>query len=256
MFRQTILVAASLLGVACLVLGEEAPRAQKPQPTIQRRKTYSRKIYQQKRSPAVFVPQVKIQPCTPAQTPPVASVPSPVTTARPSAASVPPPAAGVQPPPAGPQPPADDPDRPPVPPSPQAVPPNSGSPQNSGPGSADVGNGPENASVVSMPPRAGVDEKQQLFLTPGGKYTAEDIKANGKMTAAQKYAGFRPSHDPNPKPGDKICPITDTKANPKCTWIVGGKTYQFCCPPCIEEFVRLAKENPDKIKNSEDYVQK
>ena len=59
----------------------------------------------------------------------------------------------------------------------------------------------------------------------------------------------------NPKPGDKICPITDTKANPKCTWIVGGKTYQFCCPPCIDEFVRLAKENPDKVKDPEEYVQ-
>jgi hypothetical protein len=98
------------------------------------------------------------------------------------------------------------------------------------------------------------DEERQLYLTPGGKYTEADIKANGKMTASEKFKGVMASHDLKPKRGDKICPITRTKANPKVTWIVGGKAYQFCCPPCIDEFVKTAKEHPEEIKEPEAYV--
>ncbi len=95
-----------------------------------------------------------------------------------------------------------------------------------------------------------------LFLTPGGAYTQADIAANGNKTVGQKYPGFMAAHDPKPQPGDRICPITDTKANPKLTWIVGGKTYQFCCPPCVVEFVKKAKTNPASIKDPNDYVKK
>ena len=35
-----------------------------------------------------------------------------------------------------------------------------------------------------------------------------------------------------------------------------GKTYEFCCPPCVDEFVRMAKETPDQIKAPEMYVKK
>jgi len=52
-----------------------------------------------------------------------------------------------------------------------------------------------------------------------------------------------------PKKGDRICPISKTKANPTFVWIVGGKSYTFCCPPCIDEFVKTAKEKPDRIKD-------
>ena len=47
-----------------------------------------------------------------------------------------------------------------------------------------------------------------------------------------------------------------TKANRKFTWVVGGKTYVFCCPPCVEEFVRRAKEQPQEIKDPEMYVKR
>lgn len=100
------------------------------------------------------------------------------------------------------------------------------------------------------------DDEKTLFLTPGGKYTKEDIIANGNVTGSQKFRGFKPKHDLRPKVGDKICPITLTKANPQCTWIVGGKTYEFCCPPCVEEFVKLAKEQPDEIKEPEFYIKR
>lgn len=105
---------------------------------------------------------------------------------------------------------------------------------------------------------AGVDgaEARKLYLTPGGLYTLDDIKANGNMTAAQKFKGFRAKHDLKPKVGDKICPVTLTKANPECSWIVGGKKYEFCCPPCVDEFVTWAKETPAEIKEPTDYIKK
>jgi len=108
----------------------------------------------------------------------------------------------------------------------------------------------------SMPANLPADESARLFLTPGGAYTAADIEANGRRTGAQKFATFVPKHDLKPKPGDKICPITLTKANPACSWIIGGKTYEFCCPPCVEEFVQIAKDRPDEIEEPEAYVKK
>ena len=105
-----------------------------------------------------------------------------------------------------------------------------------------------------MPAKKGTDEEQSLFLAPGGLYTAADIAANGATVPTVKYKGIRAQHDDNPKAGEKICPISKTKANPKFTWVVGGKSYEFCCIPCIEEFVALAKEKPGEVKDPKDYV--
>ena len=107
---------------------------------------------------------------------------------------------------------------------------------------------------ASMPQAVGSDEAQKLFLTPGGLYTDADIAANGRQTATQKYGSQMSQHNAHPKQGDRICPITDTAANPKFAWIVGGKTYTFCCPPCIEEFVKRAKEKPAAIKAPQSYI--
>jgi YHS domain-containing protein len=113
---------------------------------------------------------------------------------------------------------------------------------------------PAGHAGTEMPAKKGSDEEQALFLTPGGLYTAADIQANGTTVPTVKYKGIRAQHDDNPKAGEVICPISKTKANPKFTWVVGGKTYQFCCIPCIEEFVALAKEKPGEIKDPKDYV--
>lgn len=113
---------------------------------------------------------------------------------------------------------------------------------------------PHAPGAEAMPAALADDEAATLFLTPGGRYTPADIEANGRRTAQQTFKGFKAKHDADPQPGDRLCPISETKANPQCTWIVGGKTYEFCCPPCVEEFVRLAKESPDAIKEPEDYV--
>lgn len=107
-----------------------------------------------------------------------------------------------------------------------------------------------------MPKALADDESAKLFLTPGGKYTEADIATNGQLTAMQKFKGFQAKHDVDPKPGDRLCPITDTKANPLCSWVIGGKAYEFCCPPCVEEFVRMAKEKPEDMKDPEDYVKR
>ena len=100
------------------------------------------------------------------------------------------------------------------------------------------------------------DDERKLYLQPGGLYTIADIEANGKVTASEKFKGFVPKHDLKPKVGEKICPITLTKSNPECTWIVGGKKYDFCCPPCVEEFVKLAKENPSDVKDPDAYIKR
>ncbi len=105
-----------------------------------------------------------------------------------------------------------------------------------------------------MPESLPAEEERTLYLTPGGKYTEADIKANGGVTATQKFKGVPSSHDMSPKEGDRICPVTKTKANPKFTWIVDGKSYQFCCPPCVDEFVAMAKERPEELKAPDDYI--
>lgn len=112
------------------------------------------------------------------------------------------------------------------------------------------------AGEHGMPSKVADSEEQKLYLTPGGKYTEADILANGKSVASQKFQGLKAQHDAKPQPGDKLCPISQTKANPKFSWVVGGKTYEFCCPPCVDEFVTLAKEKPGEIQPPEFYRQK
>jgi YHS domain-containing protein len=112
------------------------------------------------------------------------------------------------------------------------------------------------AGEHGMPSKVADDEERKLYLTPGGKYTEADIKANGNVTASQKFKGLKATHDVKPQPGDKLCPISMTKANAKFAWVIDGKTYEFCCPPCVDEFVALAKEKPDEVKPPESYRQK
>ncbi len=106
-----------------------------------------------------------------------------------------------------------------------------------------------------MPAAVSGAEEQKLYFTPSGKYTQADIDANGKQPASTKFRGFMSKHDMSPRPGDIICPVTFTKANPKIAWQVDGKKYLFCCPPCVDEFVRIAKEEPETLKLPEEYVQ-
>lgn len=107
-----------------------------------------------------------------------------------------------------------------------------------------------------MPAKVADAEEEALYLTPGGLYTADDIKANGNTTASAKFQGVVSAHDAKPNPGDRLCPISMTKANPKFTWVIGGKSYEFCCPPCVDEFLKTAKTSPSEIKSPEEYVKR
>jgi hypothetical protein len=109
-----------------------------------------------------------------------------------------------------------------------------------------------------MPGKVADEAEKKLYLSPGGLYTQADIEANGRMTASEKFKGFRAKHDLHPKPGDKICPVTLTLANPACTWIIGGKKYEFCCPPCVDNFLEMAKseQTAKEIQDPEYYVKK
>lgn len=115
---------------------------------------------------------------------------------------------------------------------------------------------PKGSLKIQSAETGGSSQQRELYLTPGGAYTAADIQANGNQLPAQKFRGVKVNHDLKPAVGDRICPITLTKANPGYTWIVGGKEYQFCCPPCVEEFVTKAKKDPGSIKPPEEFVKK
>jgi hypothetical protein len=114
--------------------------------------------------------------------------------------------------------------------------------------------GPDPGHAPPMPAKVTDAEERELYLTPGGIYTAADIVANGSATVSEKYPNYRADHDADPRPGDPVCPVTRTKADPRCSWIVGGRRYTFCCPPCIDEFVRLAKTDPARVRPPEEYV--
>ena len=97
-------------------------------------------------------------------------------------------------------------------------------------------------------------KKVSLSTTPGGIYTAEDIKANKNVTPNEKYKG-RNFHDgAKAKVGDFICPHTKEKANPECVWTIQGQSYQFCCTPCIGQFLKLAHNDWTKVKDAKEYV--
>lgn len=115
---------------------------------------------------------------------------------------------------------------------------------------------PPRPEVHGMPVGVSADEERTLFLKPGGKYTDADIQANGAVVPSVKFRGIKAAHDVRPKVGDMLCPISMTKANPKFSWVVDGKTYEFCCPPCLDEFVSMAKERPHELQAPESYLKK
>lgn len=98
--------------------------------------------------------------------------------------------------------------------------------------------------------------ERKLVLKPGGRYLQSDIDAAKGDSPSMKYKNVESAHTTLLAPGDPLCPVTRLRADSRLTWVVGGKTYQFCCPPCIVEFVALAKEHPDELVLPEDLVYK
>lgn len=93
-----------------------------------------------------------------------------------------------------------------------------------------------------------------VFSSPGGLYTQEDIRKNGSLSPQEKFKGIVSVHDMSPTKGTLICPITKTKANNQFYWWVGGKKYTFCCPPCIEEWVLKAKKGKESLPEPETFL--
>jgi YHS domain-containing protein len=110
--------------------------------------------------------------------------------------------------------------------------------------------------LSGMPSKVGNDAERELYLTAGGRYTAADIAANGNVTASQKFKGIKSAHDMKPKAGDMLCPISGTKANSTFTWVIDGKSYEFCCPPCVDEFLASAKESSDPLPDPDSFIKK
>ena len=108
----------------------------------------------------------------------------------------------------------------------------------------------------AMPAPARGDDSRALYQTPGGAYTAADIAANGPALPAVKFKGLKATHNIEPAAGDKLCPVTLTKSNPAFAWVIGGKTYEVCCPPCLDELVQLAKDKPGELKDPGEYRKK
>lgn len=98
--------------------------------------------------------------------------------------------------------------------------------------------------------------ERDLFLKPGGTYTLADIAANGQKTSTEKFKGFMAKHNMNPQKGARICPITMTAANPQVAWVIGGKTYTFCCPPCVDEFLTRAKKSHKPLPSPETFIKR
>jgi hypothetical protein len=97
-------------------------------------------------------------------------------------------------------------------------------------------------------------DQRRIYLTAGGKYTDADIAFSGRVTASAKFRGHRAGHLSSPRAGEKVCPITGIKATSEIAWRVSGDTYLFCCQPCVDDFVMLAKERPGEIRGPEEYV--
>lgn len=97
-------------------------------------------------------------------------------------------------------------------------------------------------------------DQRRIYLTAGGKYTEADITASARATASVKYRGHRASHGATVRPGDRLCPITGFKAMATVGWRIDGGDYLFCCQPCIDEFVMLAKDRPADMRPPSDYM--
>ena len=96
-------------------------------------------------------------------------------------------------------------------------------------------------------------DQQRIYLTAGGKYTDADIAAAARTTASAKYRGHHAAHAAA-RPGERVCPMTGFRAADALAWRIAGEDYLFCCQPCMDEFVMVAKERPSDVRRASDYV--
>jgi hypothetical protein len=113
---------------------------------------------------------------------------------------------------------------------------------------------PSMSERLASPPRR-TKESEQLFFAPGGAYTEADVTANGDLTPYERFRGIEIVHR-DAVAGETICPVSGSRGNPAITWRIGGESYSFCCPPCIEDLVRIAKDSPQDLKPAAHFVKR
>jgi len=114
---------------------------------------------------------------------------------------------------------------------------------------------PEAAPPEPAPVAASAGELRTLYAAPSGRYTAVDIAANGTLPPSRKYEGLIARHR-HAAVGERICPVTGNRADARFAWLIDGKTYRFCCPPCIDDFVRRARAASLPLPGPGEYVQR
>lgn len=80
-----------------------------------------------------------------------------------------------------------------------------------------------------------------LLLAAGVAYAAEQANTTEQMKNAEVV-------------GNKVCPVSGEKIdeNMKQTYAYKGKTYNLCCPMCVEEFKRDPEKYIEKMEKVEE----
>lgn len=95
---------------------------------------------------------------------------------------------------------------------------------------------------------------KEVFGTPGGAYTKEDIAKNGTIPPAQRFGDVQFLYTMKAFPGQATDPILGTKVSGAFDWYVGGQCYHFASVPSLEEFVMRAKKDPSSVMPASHYV--
>ncbi|GIV02345.1 MAG: hypothetical protein KatS3mg015_1175 [Fimbriimonadales bacterium] len=106
------------------------------------------------------------------------------------------------------------------------------------------------------PPADRAKFEKEIFTTPRGIYTEEDVKANGNTWPSAKYPQNDFPIDLKPRPGDFIDPVLLTRADPNRSWIINGEKYYFACNQSIEEQVLRARNFPSRVRPASEFIQK
>jgi len=96
---------------------------------------------------------------------------------------------------------------------------------------------------------------KEVFGTPGGAYTTEDIRVNGLVPPSIRFNNVTFTYTLKPLPGQPYDPILKTRSSGAFDWSVCGQIYHFASIPSLEEFVMRAKKDKSILPPSA-YIEK
>jgi hypothetical protein len=97
-------------------------------------------------------------------------------------------------------------------------------------------------------------QAEAVFSTPGGMYTADDIRKNGKEAPFARFHAFVYSYSMRALPKQYMDPVCGTRTSPIFNWYVGGQMYHFACVPTLEEFVMRAKKSTAPLPSPDSFI--